>query len=196
MEEKNSKDLKKSKLRIILFIPIAVIALYLFVSCQNNTPSSVDIEQTQTQKGPSAPNFTLQGLDGRMVSLSDYRGKIVLLNIWATWCPPCVSETPSIDKLNKMFENEDFALLAVSIDEGGKKVVEDFMKKRDLSFPVLLDTEGRVARLYRTTGVPESFIILKDGTIDNKIEGAIDWTAPKVIDYFQKLIQEPLKESI
>ena len=196
MDEKDSRGTKKPNLRMILFIPIAVIALYAFVSLQNKTPPAIDIEPAHTQKGPSAPNFNLKDLDGRMVSLSDYKGKVILLNIWATWCPPCVAEAPSIDKLHKMFEDEDFVLLAVSIDEGGEKAVEDFMKRKNLSFPVLLDPEGRVARLYRTTGVPESFIIRKDGTIDNKIEGAIDWTAPKVIEYFQKLIQEPVDESI
>jgi thiol-disulfide isomerase/thioredoxin len=125
-----------------------------------------------------------------MVSLSSYKGKVVIVNIWATWCPPCVAETPSLDKLYKMFKDEGLELLAVSVDKNGKKVVEPFIKKKDLSFPVLLDPEGRVAGLYRTTGVPESFIVRKDGTLDNKIEGAINWTSPKVIEYFQKLLKE------
>jgi peroxiredoxin len=191
MDEKDTQGTKKANLRTILFIPIVVIALAVFILLQNNTPPNIVIEPSDAKQGPPAPNFTLQGLDGRMVSLSDYKGKVVFLNIWATWCPPCITETPSIDKLHKIFEDEDFALLAVSIDEGGKKVVENFMKKKKLSFPVLLDPEGSVARLYRTTGVPESFIIRKDGTVDSKVEGAIDWTSPKVIKYFQKLIQEP-----
>ena len=196
MEEKNIRDTKKTNLRIILFIPIALIALYIFVSMHNRTPSAIDIEPSYEEKGPSAPNFTLQGLDGRMVSLSDFRGKVVLLNIWATWCPPCVAETPSLDKLYKMFEDEDFVLLAVSVDEGGKKVVEAFMKEKNLSFPVLLDPRGSIQRLYRTSAVPESFIIRKDGIIDNKVIGAIDWVSPKAIEYFQKLIQESSEKSI
>lgn len=190
MDEKDTQGTKKTNLRTILFIPIAVMALAVFILLQNNTPSNIDIESSGSKQGPPAPNFTLQGLDGRMVSLSDHKGKVVLLNIWATWCPPCVSETPSIDKLYKMLKDEDFELLAVSVDKGGKKVVENFMNKKNLSFPVLLDPDGSVARLYRTTGVPESFIIRKDGTVDSKIEGAIDWTSPKVIKYFQNLIQE------
>ena len=195
MEEKDSRNPKKPNLRIILFIPIAAIALYLFVTLQTKNPPFVDNEPPHAQNGPIAPNFTLQGLDGRMASLSDYKGKVVLLNIWATWCTYCVAEMPSIDKLNKMFEDENFEVLAVSIDEEGAKVVENFMKKRNLSFPVLLDPEGQVTRLYRTTGVvPVSFIIRKDGIIDNKIEGAIDWTAPKVIEYFQNLMKEPAGE--
>ncbi len=196
MEDKDKRETKKPNLRILLFIPIAVIALYVFVSLQNRNPPNVDLAPTPAQTGPSAPNFTLQGLDGRMVSLSDYRGKVVLLNFWATWCPPCVSEAPSLDKLYKMLKDENFVLLAVSVDEGGKKAVEDFMKKKNLSFPVLLDPEGRIARLYRTTGVPESFVVRKNGTIDNKIRGAIDWTAPKAVEYFHELTQEPFEGSI
>jgi peroxiredoxin len=196
MEDNNSRESKKPNLRILIFIPIAAMAVFVFVSLQNRNPPAVDIEPVHAQKGPQAPNFTLPGLDGRMVSLSDYRGKVVLLNIWATWCPPCVAETPSLDRLYKMFKDEDFELLAVSVDEGGKKVVEDFMKKKNLSFPVLLDPQGYISGLYRTTGVPESFIIRKDGTIDNKIQGAIDWTGPKAIEYFNKLIQEPVEGSI
>lgn len=190
MEENKDQITKKTNIRAILFIPAAIIVLVVFIMLQNKTPSKLDVEPAPAKNGPAAPNFTLKDLEGRTVSLSDNRGKVVLVNIWATWCPPCVAETPSLNKLYKMMKDENFALLAVSIDEGGKKDVEEFMKKKNLSFPVLLDPDGRVARLYGTTGVPESFIVRKDGTIDNKVVGGLDWTAPKVIEYFHKLMQE------
>lgn len=190
MDEKDIKAAKKANLRIILFIPLVIIAISVFVKLQNNTPSNVGVDITHTQNGPVAPDFSLPDLDGRMISLSAYKGKVVIVNIWATWCPPCVAETPSLDKLYKMFKDEGLELLAVSVDEGGKKAVEPFIMKKNLSFPVLLDPDGRVAGLYRTRGVPESFIVRKDGTLDNKIEGAINWTSPKVIEYFQKLLKE------
>ncbi len=192
MEEKDIdiKPTKKANLRVILFIPIAVIALAVFVILQHKSPSMIDVDIPHTQNGPLAPNFSLPDLDGRIISLSSFKGKVVIVNIWATWCPPCVSETPSLDKLYKMFKDEGLELLAVSVDENGKKAVEPFLKKKNLSFPVLLDPDSRVAALYRTTGVPESFIVKKDGTLDNKIQGAIDWTSPKVIEYFQKLLKE------
>lgn len=192
MEEKDIdiKPAKKANLRVILFIPIAVIALAVFVILQHKSPSMIDVDIPHTQNGPLAPDFSLPDLDGRIISLSAFKGKVVIVNIWATWCPPCVSETPSLDKLYKMFKDEGLELLAVSVDENGKKAVEPFLKKKNLSFPVLLDPDSRVAALYRTTGVPESFIVKKDGTLDNKIQGAIDWTSPKVIEYFQKLLKE------
>lgn len=192
MEEKDieTQPAKKSNLRIILFIPIAIIALALFVTLQQKSPSTVKVDIPHTPNGPVAPDFLLPDLDGRMISLSANKGKVVIVNIWATWCPPCVAEIPSLDKLYTMFKDEGLELLAVSVDEGGKRTVDPFIKKKNISFPVLLDPDGRVSALYRTRGVPESFIVKKDGTIDNKIEGAINWTSPKIIEYFQKLLKE------
>ncbi len=190
MEDKDTRQTKKPNLRIILFIPIAIIAIAVFVMIQNKNPSEINLSTPSTKEGPVAPNFTLKDLNGRTDSLSDHKGKVVLVNIWATWCPPCVAETPSIDKLYKMLKDDNFVLMAISIDENGKKAVESFMKKKNLSFPVLLDPDGRIASLYGTTGVPESFIVGKDGIIDNHIIGAIDWTSPKVIEHLHELMKE------
>ena len=193
---------KKTNLKIILVIPIVILAIAAFVMVQKKgmtsaddsakVPSTDDTEQVTSEKkrGPVAPDFTLTGLDGRQVSLSDHKGKVVILNIWATWCPPCIAEAPSLDKFYKMMKDEDFELLAVSIDEDGERAVKPFMEKQKLSFPVLLDPQNRVPRMYRSSKVPESFIIRKDGTLDSKIEGAIDWTTPKLIDHIHKLLKE------
>jgi cytochrome c biogenesis protein CcmG/thiol:disulfide interchange protein DsbE len=93
---------------------------------------------------------------------------VVLLNIWATWCPPCVEEMPSMEKLHQELKDDGFEILAVSIDVSGAKAVIPFMKKHKLSFPALTDTKGAIKSLYQTTGVPESFIIDKDGIIVEK----------------------------
>jgi thiol-disulfide isomerase/thioredoxin len=126
-----------------------------------------------------------------MVSLSDYRGKVVFLNIWATWCPPCREEMPSMEKLYRELRGEGFEILAVSIDALGAKAVAPFMKEYRLSFPALLDPEGTVQQLYGTTGIPESFIIDKKGIIAEKIIGARNWATPEVIRFFRNLIQKP-----
>lgn len=141
--------------------------------------------------GLAAPDFTFPGLDGKMVSLSDYRGKIVLVNIWATWCPPCVEEMPSMEKLYQKLKGENFEILAVSIDSLGEKVVAPFMKKYKLTFPALIDSAGDIRIGYRTTGVPESFIIDKDGILVKKIIGSLNWTKPEILHLFQRLIQKP-----
>jgi len=120
-----------------------------------------------------------------MVSLSDYKGKVVFLNIWATWCPPCREEMPSMEKLYQKLKGEDFEILAVSIDVLGARAVAPFMKEYKLSFPALLDPEGTVQRLYGTTAIPESFIIAKDGVIVSKVTGAKDWASPDTIRFYE-----------
>jgi cytochrome c biogenesis protein CcmG/thiol:disulfide interchange protein DsbE len=160
----------------ILFVVIASVLLIFFL---RNEPK-------QLQVGFPAPNFTFPDLNGRQVSLSDHRGKVVLVNIWATWCPPCKEEMPSMQKLY-----ENFEILAVSIDSTGRDAVAPFMRKMNLTFPALLDPKEDIRSLYGATGVPESFIIDQDGIIVEKIIGPADWATPKVFLFFQHLINKP-----
>lgn len=140
-------------------------------------------------KGAPAPNFTLPDLDGKMFSLTDFRGKVILLNIWATWCLPCVEEMPSIEKLHQELQDEGLVILAVSIDEAGAEVVRPFMQKHKLSFSALTDTAGATKSLYQLTGVPESFIIDKNGIVAEKVIGPRDWASTEIISYFRAIIQ-------
>ena len=173
-----------------IFLIVLISVGFGIIVLLQTKDSSFDLSgKSRIDKGVPAPEFTLPGLDGNMVKLVDYKGKVVLLNIWATWCPPCVEEMPSMEKLYQELKDEDFQILAVSIDVSGGNVVAPFMKKHKLSFPALTDTQGTLKSLYRTTGVPESFIIDKDGIIAEKIIGPRDWATPGVISYFRSLIQ-------
>ncbi len=149
--------------------------------------------------GARAPVFEVVTLDGEPASLLDYEGKVVLLNIWATWCPPCVYEMPSMQRLYEDFEGEDFEIVAVSIDaprgerdgvgrRGGD--IREFAETHSLTFPILHDPEGRIQRTYQTTGVPESFVIGKDGVIYRKVSGATEWDQPQYIDFIRRLLDE------
>ena len=135
------------------------------------------------REGQAAPDFTLKDLAGRDVNLKALQGKVVLVNFWATWCPPCRSEVPSMVKLNAAMAGKPFQMLAVSIDEGGKEAVEDFFKRSGATLPVLLDTQQKISKIYGTTGVPETFVLDKHGIVLKKIVGAMDWNDPQVIDY-------------
>lgn len=173
----------KSIILITLFIfAAAIIALLQTKDSSVNPPAT-----SGPRKGDPAPNFTLRGLDEKMVSLADYRGKVVLLNIWATWCPPCVEEMPSMQKLYQALKGEAFEILAVSLDESGAAAVAPFMKKHNLTFPAPIDAKGTLQKLYQTTGIPESFIIDKQGIIREKVIGPRDWAAPAAIGYFKDL---------
>jgi thiol-disulfide isomerase/thioredoxin len=141
-------------------------------------------------EGAMAPDFTVKDLEAKEQKLSALKGKVVMVNFWATWCPPCKEEIPSMMKLNQSMAGKPFQMLAISVDEGGKAAVEGFFKKSGLSLPVYLDSDGAVSRSYGTTGVPETFIVDKNGLIQKKIVGGMDWSSPDVIAYMDELLKK------
>jgi peroxiredoxin len=141
-------------------------------------------------EGLKAPDFTLPTLDGKEVKLSDYAGKIVFLNIWATWCAPCKEEMPSMQKLFELMRGKDFVMLTMSIDEK-KETVEAFMKENKLTLPVALDQQQKVSPLYRITGVPESYIIDKSGMVIHHLIGPGDWSNPGIVNALSSLSDKP-----
>lgn len=144
--------------------------------------------QPALEVGLPAPEFALPDLEGNQRSLSDYRGRVILLNIWATWCPPCVDEMPSMQALYEALGSEGLEILAVSIDVNGSKAVAPFAEKYGLTFPLLLDPDSRVAAAYGTTGVPESFIIDREGRLARKVIGGVDWISPAVVGFIRGLV--------
>ena len=123
------------------------------------------------QVGQPAPDCKLQNLDGQSISLSDLRGKPVLLNFWATGCPPCRAEMPHLQEIYEERAGRGLEVLAISIGESAS-TVKEFLQSQDLSLPVLLDTEGNTARRYNIGGIPTTFFIDSDGIIRQKVIGA------------------------
>ena len=183
----NEKDFNYP-MAVFIFVALTVLVIILSLKLNDSVEFS---NQVAIESGIPAPDFTFPGLDGKMVSLSNYKGKVVLVNIWATWCPPCVKEMPSMEKLYRKFKRENFEILAVSIDETGPKAVAPFMEKTRLTFPALIDSKGAIKPVYRITGIPESFIIDKQGLLIKKIVGPVDWAAPKVFRFISSLIKKP-----
>jgi len=179
-------ETKKFDYRAVILVFLGVAALVIVFALKQDNPY---LKFSPLRVGQPAPGFTLPGLDGKMVSLSDYRGHVVLVNVWATWCPPCVDEMPSMEKLYRELKGENFEILAVSIDALGKKAVAPFMKKYSLSFQALMDPDGTIKALYQTTGVPESFIINQEGILIEKVIGPKDWATPPVVGFFRNLLQ-------
>lgn len=149
--------------------------------------------------GAAAPEFTAFDMEGREARLSDFRGKVVLLNVWATWCPPCREEMPSMQRLYQAMEGTDFQIVAVSIDaragqrdafgrEGGDLAA--FAEEMGLTFTILHDPEGRIQATYQTTGVPETFLIGRDGLIYKKVAGGTAWDAPENQELVRRLLGE------
>jgi len=138
----------------------------------------------------TAPDFVSENLQGGNTGLADYRGKVVLLNFWATWCIPCREEMPGMEALWQKYKEKGFVVAAVSVDEGSQKRVETFTKLLDLSFPVLLDPESEVNDLYKVSNMPTSFLIDGNGKIISRIVGTKDWSSPEAIQLVEKLLNE------
>ncbi|MDB4882045.1 MAG: alkyl hydroperoxide reductase/Thiol specific antioxidant/Mal allergen [Gemmatimonadetes bacterium] len=130
--------------------------------------------------GSAAPPLQAATLDGskRTKTLADYKGKVVLLNVWATWCEPCRVEMPSIEKLHREFGSRGLSVVAVSVDDpGAESRVLDYAKELGLTFEVLHDPERITGNNYQITGYPETFVIARDGTIRKKVIGPADWNS-------------------
>jgi peroxiredoxin len=153
----------------------------------------VGSEVARVEVGATAPDFHAVDLaTGDSVSLvRRYRGKVTLVNIWATWCGPCRVEMPAMERLYTSLAPQGFAIAAVSIDEGSPEDVRRFGRELDLSFDLLQDRSQRVPQTYQTTGVPESFLLDRQGVIVKRIIGAHDWNSPANRALVERLLDEP-----
>lgn len=139
--------------------------------------------------GQPAPTFSLDRLGGGApVDLASLRGRVVLLNFWATWCQPCEAEMPAMERLHRQLANTDFTLLAVSVDED-PAVVEAFRARLGLSFPILLDPRKRVSSSYQTYRYPETFLIDREGRIVARYVGPRDWDTAAYVERIRRLVE-------
>jgi thiol-disulfide isomerase/thioredoxin len=139
--------------------------------------------------GGPAPALALPDLQGREHRLAQYRGKVVLINFWATWCEPCREEMPSIERLRGTLQDRPFAVLAVNLAEGEQKV-RAFLERVPVRFTVLLDADGGASRAWRARLLPATFIVGPDGAVRYSYVGALDWSMPAVRDAIQSLMQD------
>jgi peroxiredoxin len=148
--------------------------------------------------GSRAPDFTLPDLAGRQISLSDLRGRVVLLNLWATWCPPCVEEMPSLQQLQDRLGAEGLSVVAISVDAapgtpgpfgepGGD--VEAFAREFGIEFTILLDPAAGVQRRYNVTGLPTTFLIDREGRVVERVLGARDWDSAPMAARIRQLLE-------
>jgi len=146
-------------------------------------------DRNSVRVGDEAPNFRLRDLQGRMMSLSQFRGKVVLLNFWATWCGPCRIEMPAMERLYQTISHQDFEILAVSTDPQGAAVTRPFQREMGLTFPILHDPDMRTGLTYGTRTLPLSFMVDRQGIVRKKIFGARDWDSPEARELIQILLK-------
>lgn len=177
------------KKNIYLLLVAALLPLML-AACNSNKEQQVSAAKpVGPVENKPAPDILLAAMDGSPLKLSELKGKVVLLNFWATWCPPCREEVPSMVRLNNIMSGKPFQMLAVSIDEGGKPAVESFLNSIGQSLPAYIDPTTKAAKIYGITGVPETFIIDRNGIIAKKVIGPLEWDNKEVIDFLENLMK-------
>lgn len=158
------------KIAVILSI-MFLLSISIFAANENFAMPKVGFE-----KGNAIPDFTVTDLKGKKTSIKDYRGKVVMLNFWATWCPPCRAEMPSMEKLWNKSKDKNFVILAVSVDQDETQKVADFIKTNKYTFPVFHDYDGKLSEMFLVRSIPTTYILDKDGVILSKDSGAQDWS--------------------
>ncbi|MGH7231815.1 MAG: TlpA family protein disulfide reductase [Nitrospiraceae bacterium] len=175
---------------VIILVSVAILAVafgVVWMQSSKYEPLTV---------GKAAPDFSLPDLNDKTVRLSDYRGKVVFLNFWATWCKPCREEMPSMEVLYKNFEARGFVVLAVSIDRvTTKKDIPPFVNGMSLTFPVLVDSWGQTDKRYKLMGVPETYIIDQEGILRDKVIGPRDWTVLENLKNITALLKSGSKSA-
>ncbi len=175
LKEKNSIHLKRHGLLYLLLVITAIVFVFRM---QNPTASQTETTaQGSTDVGKKAPKFTLRNLRGNLEGLDDYKDKVIVLNFWATWCAPCLEEMPAIEKLYRRYRSQGLTVLAVSLDKGDSLKVKKFVDTNNLTFPILLDSEGIAEKLYPSFTIPFTYVIDKNGRIAARVDGAKNWAS-------------------
>src|SRR5205085_10160476 len=165
--------------RLLRFAIVLLTVTFVFVIA--NT-----LRERITTVGDSAPDFTIKADNGQTVSASNFGGKLLVLNFWATWCPPCVEEFPSLDQFQQQFAKSGVVVLGVSVDKD-EKIYRQFLSRARVSFLTARDPENKINADYGTFRYPETYIIDSTGKVVQKIVGKADWTDERIIGYVKSL---------
>lgn len=180
-------------LALILFALVAVYTVFGHLNLEEyrqEVMASAGEKKAAPKPGRLAPNFTLPDLNSVKVDLSSYKGRVVLVTFWATWCTSCLGHMRSLETLYKKIRGPKFGVLAISTDRGNRRAVESYAGRCGLTYPVLLDSKNKVADTYRVWSTPTTFIVGKDGVIVEKIVGERNWLSDRYVKKLQKLIEE------
>jgi peroxiredoxin len=155
---------------------------FLFLTAEVPSPWGID-----ELVGKKAPEFSLKDMNEKTVSLSSFKGNVVIVGFWATWCPPCRGEMPSLNKLYRELRNRGLVILAVSTDRSVSSV-KDFLGKTPVDFPVLMDSDSKVSRQFKVFSLPTTFLLDKNGAIVQRYLGEEEWDSPKIREKITTLL--------
>jgi len=164
---------------IKLFLLALIVGVTLRFALRQSPSQPVSV-------GDTAPDFTLPTLGAGSLSLRDYRRQVVLVNFWATWCPPCVEETPGLERFAQQERNQGVTVISISVDQDAN-ALQRFVTQYRLSFPVARDPDQAVASRYGTFKFPETYILDREGKVAEKVIGPADWQDPRLLTFVQEL---------
>lgn len=166
--------------KALVFLILLFVAFVAVLTLQGLRLKGAGSVITILKVGDAAPAVEFTTLSGDKLSLDKLKGKVVLINFWATWCPPCIEEIPSLTKTYSDLREKGFEILGFSIDANGKKIIPGFVKEHNINYPIILDIDQKFARSFSVFGVPENILIDKNGKVVAKKYGADNWTDPKI----------------
>ena len=169
------------------FIPL-VFALLSFSPVALASGPLADLKLIPDAQRQPAPAFMLENMNGGNSRLSDYKGKLILVNFWATWCMPCRQEMPSMEALWKTYRDKGLVVVGIALDDDAKSRVASFTKIFKLSFPIMLDPDGKASADYQVSGVPASYLIDRNGKLIARIVGSDDWISAEAIKLIESLL--------
>jgi peroxiredoxin len=169
-------------------LALALAAIAVLPALAQDAPETLRLTRL-TGRAPAAA-FQLASPDGKTLSLDDQRGRVVLLNFWATWCEPCLEEMPAFERVARAYRERGLVVLAVSVDREGASVVAPYLKRHGLTFPVGLDPQQSVARLYRVWVLPSTTILSREGIPLFSVQGAREWDSPAGRAFFERLLKQ------
>jgi peroxiredoxin len=186
LKENNSTHLKKHGLLYLLFVVVLAVIAYRIQLTPNQ---KTVLSQERSEVGHPAPGFTLRNLQGNLEGLSDHKDKVIILNFWATWCAPCLEEMPAFEKLYRRYRSQGVTVLAVSLDKGDISKVKGFVDKNNLTFPILIDSDGVAEKLYPSFTIPFTYVIDKEGRVAARVDGAKNWASDETFAALDILIK-------
>ena len=186
LKENSFIHLKKHGLLYLLVVIILVVIAYR-IQLPPNQATVLNHERPEV--GHPAPDFTLRNLKGNLEGLVDHKDKVIILNFWATWCAPCLEEMPAFEKLYRRYRSQGLTVLAVSLDKGDFSKVQGFVDSNNLTFPVLMDSDGVAEKLYPSFTIPFTYVIDKEGRIAARVDGAKNWASNETFAALNILIK-------
>jgi peroxiredoxin len=170
-----------------------IVCFFLLTGMGTNSPAGTDekpVSPSEIDKlgGNKAPDFTLNNLKGEKISLSSFNGKVVILNFWATWCPSCIAEMPSLNELYREMKSDGLEIIAVSTDRS-PEVAKKYVRKKGFDYTIVVDEDRKAARLFKVFSLPTTFLIDRNGVITEKFYGEYDWTDKEIKEKISRLLQ-------